>query len=166
MSRNKVLIALCILVPRLFAKADCPICTACGDVCTSHDGWTSSPPFGCSTPKDCHAVRVSQRYLDSLHPGLFTRTEQFRLVVTEVIPGSPADEVGIVVADKILALNGENPAFSCSVHQWQSQDDPRFADIVLEQHEGTRRHIRLSLVSVRQLLREAGPRKNRCYQRL
>lgn len=129
-------------------------CLSCHDFCIPHSGYDSSPFLGnCNAPLTCGVLRpeTSRSYLDSVHPGLFISVEQNALRVTEVIPDSPADEAGIVVGDLILTLNGESPIYSCSVHQWPSKDDPRSAEVVLV-HKGTRRHVRLNLVPIRELL--------------
>jgi hypothetical protein len=157
MTRTGILVALSVFSLSLWASAECPTCNGCQDQCIQHGGWTKSPTFGnCSAPKDCGvAVRLSESYLDSAHPGLFARVERGDLVVTGVVPASPADEAGILVGDRILALNGEVPTNSCSAHQWSSADDPGFADIVLS-HRGIERHLKLGLAPVRQILAKPG----------
>lgn len=159
MASKGALLVVLICVFCTMSKAQCNVCYTCNDFCTNHGGWTASPPLGdCSAPKTCGVVAPMHRaYLDVLHPGLFTRTQGTALVVTGVIPRSPADVAGVVAGDRILSLNGENPTYTCSVHQWPSEKDPNFTDLVVA-HEKSQRRVRLDLVPIRQLLAGAwGP---------
>lgn len=150
--KASLIIAALVISLSLAAEADCPVCMICTDSCTSRAGYQQSGVGGICGDKDCNvAAPSSQSYLDSAHPGLFTRMGDATLVVTGVLPESPAEKAGIAVGDEILQLNGENPIFSCSSHQWQSKGDRHSADLVISRKE-TRRYVKVSLLPVRQLL--------------
>lgn len=126
-------------------------CVTCHDFNSGCDGYTASQT-DCGA-KDCSCgITQPLAFADALQPGLVTRQEDNALVVTAVLPGSPASAAHILPGDRIVLLNGKIPTLqSCTQNQWSSASDPNSA--VLRIVRGSaRRQVTLNLIPVGQIL--------------
>src|SRR2546425_414150 len=93
------LYALPLFLPAPSAEA----CVTCHDLQTACDAGRSST-LDCGAACTCCCVRSSQntRFETDLHPGFSTMQSDGKLIVSGVIPGSPAERAGILVGDMII----------------------------------------------------------------
>lgn len=111
-----------IVLPLLFSGTAlaCVVCfPSCGDVQCGRVGCQQ-----CNLACLC-AGPVKAGYLQIPHPGIFTSQLSSHSVVTTVIPGSPADKVGISVGDEVISIENPNAkrAGLCGGETWGDGSD-------------------------------------------
>lgn len=124
-------------------------CKTCGGDFSTCNGSPQSGIVYCGGGCNCGLVQPT--YLDTLQPGFFTTQKNGKLVVSSLIPGSPAETAGIQRNDIILKIN-QGFGASRSAQRW-SYDSGHFSRIVVSRNG----HIKVFVVglkSVRQFLSE------------
>ncbi len=150
-SRNMILclpFLLCILAPP--AGAQC-VETDCHfyDFSTC-EGAQGSSHLLCNMFCIC-TIPTKLSYLETGHPGLFTKQLAGRLFVSSVLRDSPAEQAGILPGDEIEAVNDSKVGvFSCGAEVW---DAGRSGKARLLLRRGTAEwKVEIKLASVRDLL--------------
>jgi len=85
----------------------------------------------------------------ALSPGLLVEQRGGKLLVQGVVPGSSADEAGVLKGDEIAAINGLVPGRSCSLTTWSSRESAT-ASVVTLRRDGATKNIALSLRPMRE----------------
>ena len=136
-------------------------CLTCHDFIASSEGWFQSPDPGlCGT--DCQNIRdkacrsncivtapVGVGFDAALNPGLLVEQRGGKLLVQGVVPGSSADEAGVLIGDEIAAINGSIPGRSCSLTTWSSRESAT-ASVVTLRRDGATKNIALTLQPMRE----------------
>jgi C-terminal processing protease CtpA/Prc len=134
-------LGLTLLLPRARAQ-----CVTCHDF-AARDGWTQSPFLDCSTStENCRSGgSPDSSFLSSLQPGFFTTQSNGQMTVSEVIPGSPAEQAGIRTGDIILVINGNVVGASCPSSGWESSLGSHRAELLIRR-DGSERMATTLLV--------------------
>jgi membrane-associated protease RseP (regulator of RpoE activity) len=137
--------ALLFFLPGTYAQ----YCVTCHDG-SAKQGWVTSPGLDCSV-RNCYPGAQNTPFQASLHPGFFTTQSHGQITVSGVIPGSPADQVGIHPGDIILRINGNALGATCPSLGWESSPGSRRAEIVIRRND-SERILSTSLVPVESLV--------------
>lgn len=108
------LLFICMVVLLLDGKVSaCVVCfPSCGTVdCGKVDCAHCNQACICTGPQ-------RSAYLQEPHPGMFTSQLLGNDVVTAVIPGSPADQAGILVGDVVAKRSHVKPGTTCRAATW------------------------------------------------
>lgn len=147
-------ILLCMFCPSpLFAQIEC-VQTDCQNFdFTTCDGAQGSVPRLCTQACICGLSVQRVAFLDSLSPGALVAQRNGALVVTSVLPASPAQVAGLRAGDRITKFNGNFPMeVSCSKAAWNTAAQTASLEI---ERNGQRIALDLKLLTVRELLRAA-----------
>jgi S1-C subfamily serine protease len=138
--------ALLFFLPMTYAQS---YCVTCHDG-SAKEGWVTSPGLDCSV-KNCYPGAPTTSFQASLHPGFFTTQSNGQITVSGVIPGSPADQVGLHPGDIILRINGNAVGVTCPSLGWESSPGSRRAELVIRRND-SERILSTSLVPVESLV--------------
>ncbi len=157
MSAKRVFAALVatIVLPLLFSgtASACAVCfPSCGDAqCGKVDCRHCNLACLCAGP-------VKAAYLQVPHPGIFTSQLSGHSVVTAVIPGSPADQVGISVGDEVISIENPNAkrAGLCGGATWGDGSDRGHIYMNLKRGDAKLR-VAVALRPLRELISVGNP---------
>lgn len=135
-----------VLILTLSAAGQCVVCSGShcfGGFCVGF--------VNCFCRDECICTRpLRGAYLDAQYPGLFTSQQSGHLVVSGVIPSSPADVAGIKPGDELLSVESSK-GDSCNSGGWESDSGDGEAHLTLTR-EGRVWSATLRLAAVRSLL--------------
>lgn len=121
---------------------------------------------GCAW-RTCHlgclcGAPIEKAYLDQLQPGFTTDYVQGGLVISTVLPGSPANEAGIVPGDRILLIDGRAPwLLPCESQVW----DDSHTTLLTLLHGNESRDVAIRPKPIRELLGALWTKPTRPYLR-
>jgi S1-C subfamily serine protease len=152
MIKTRFLILSGLLIPTMLVSRANAQCVLCRDS-AAKSGWISSPFLDCtSTPRNCISGSASDSsFQSSLQPGFFVKEAGGDLMVSEVVPGSPADHAGIRVGDVLLAVNGNVVGTRCPTTEWESSRGSKRAELLIKR-DGARSVVITSLIDVQTLV--------------
>lgn len=143
-------LALCfisLIYPNVASACKDYSCEFCWETCYGLQGCSGRL---CQLSCFC-ASPVKKSYLDQLQPGLTTDYAQGGLVVSTVLPGSPASDAGIVPGDRLLLIDGDVPwLLSCERQVWGGSGSDRTVLTIL--HGNETRSVAIQFKRIEELL--------------
>lgn len=141
-----------LLLSTVFATS----CFAQSCIFCRRDFRTCDSNVGSGDCRSCFCVlSPTTSYSDSLHPGAFVAQDHGRLIVSAVLPGSPADAAGVLPGDEVIQINGKEPSSgNCGEYTWKKNASEKVTDISLRRG-GRQWETSIPLVSMGQLIEEA-----------
>src|SRR2546426_2332924 len=149
------MVLLLYALPLFLLAPPAEACITCHDLQVSCDAYKSST-FNCDAPYTCVCVRSAQntRFETDLHPGFSTMQSNGKLIVSRVIPGSPAEHAGILADDIIVLINFNNPSSqSCEPRGWELSEGSKSVRLLVRR-DGFDREMTIPLTPVNSLLSE------------
>lgn len=103
----------------------------------------------------CYCAEAKKQPLANLlHPGFFVRQANGRLVVSAIVPASPADRLGLQPGDEILSINGRSPHLQnlCHDQPWEAQAGKSMAVLEISRANGPPSTLSVPLAPIGSLL--------------
>jgi S1-C subfamily serine protease len=146
-----VLVTLFALSIGAASQVQCVRCRFDAVTCNGEQG---SADAGNPCPDACICGLQSRAsFLDSLQPGFLVIQQQGKMIVSSVLPNSPASAAGIRIGDQLLRINGSEPyGRDCNMANWGSLEQPTVTILTIRRDSGFSRVVPIQLQSVRQYL--------------
>lgn len=154
---NRVTIRILLVLVTLLVSATCFAqieCVRCRGDAVTCNGEQGSAEAGTPCPDACVCgLRTRLAYFDTPQPGVLLAQRNGKLIVSTVLPGSPASAAGIRIGDELVRINGLPPfGRDCGLSGWASSQDPATSILMMRRDRETPKSIVVSLQTIRQYM--------------